>query len=71
MHQMRRGNFNFLSVLGLEELNHSISDRTILDVGVGVQVVAPRFQEETILKVMKELDTGLNRATNLLLSGVD
>ena len=56
---VRGRQFKFLGVMGLEEINHSISDRTILGVPVGVQVVGKRFQEEKVLAVMKLIERGL------------
>ncbi|KAI8910106.1 amidase signature domain-containing protein [Gorgonomyces haynaldii] len=52
-HQVRGKHFKFLGVMGLEELNHAIHDRSILGVPVGVQVVGKRFQEEELLATMR------------------
>lgn len=55
-----KGNFNFLGILGVEEFNSRVEDGGITKgVGVGVQVVGRRFEEERILAVMECVRRGL------------
>ncbi|KAI8927874.1 amidase signature domain-containing protein [Entophlyctis helioformis] len=57
--------FNFMGILGMEEVNHNVSDGTSVGQGVGVQIVCRRFEEEKVLAVMKAIEEGLPHVGNV------
>ncbi|KAJ3224997.1 hypothetical protein HK099_007545 [Clydaea vesicula] len=48
--------FNLLGILGIEEYNSALQSGVLNGVGVGVQVVCRRYQEEKVLGVMKVIE---------------
>ena len=54
------GNFNFLGVMALEEVNNCFVKGDIKDQSVGVQVVGRPFQEEKVLAAMKLIQSELS-----------
>ncbi|KAJ3059488.1 hypothetical protein HK102_009964 [Quaeritorhiza haematococci] len=58
----RRGNFNFLGILGVEEYNAQVADGVLMKGSkAGIQVVARRYEEEKVLAAMQVIRRVLDK----------